>query len=85
MLVSSFNLSQSFNYTPNILYKKRFKSINGVQCTSSYITKHGYTPTTNKVSSHHPWSNSESSSWIIEDQAFSPSYDLAPPPSPARQ
>ncbi len=25
MLVSSFNLSQSFNYTPYLLYKKRFK------------------------------------------------------------
>ncbi len=26
MLVSSFNLSQSFNYTPYLFYKKRFKS-----------------------------------------------------------
>jgi len=26
MLVSSFNLSQSFNYTPHLFYKKRFKS-----------------------------------------------------------
>ncbi len=26
MLVSSFNLSQSFNYTPDLFYKKRFKS-----------------------------------------------------------
>jgi hypothetical protein len=26
MLVSSFNLWQSFNYTPYLLYKKRFKS-----------------------------------------------------------
>ena len=26
MLVSSFNLSQSFNYTPYLIYKKRFKS-----------------------------------------------------------
>jgi hypothetical protein len=25
----------------------------------------------------------ESSEWFIEDQAFSPSYDLAPPPSPS--
>jgi hypothetical protein len=26
MLVSSFNLSQSFNYMPYLFYKKRFKS-----------------------------------------------------------
>ncbi len=26
MLVSSFNLSQSFNYTPHLFYKKPFKS-----------------------------------------------------------
>ncbi len=26
MLVSSFNLSQSFNYTPYLFYKKRLKS-----------------------------------------------------------
>ncbi len=26
MLVSSFNLSQSFNYTPYLFYKKQFKS-----------------------------------------------------------
>ncbi len=26
MLVSSFNLSQSFNYTPYLFYKKLFKS-----------------------------------------------------------
>jgi hypothetical protein len=26
MLVSGFNLSQSFNYTPYLFYKKRFKS-----------------------------------------------------------
>jgi hypothetical protein len=26
MLVSSFNLSQSFTYTPYLFYKKRFKS-----------------------------------------------------------
>ncbi len=26
MLISSFDLSQSFNYTPYLIYKKRFKS-----------------------------------------------------------
>jgi len=26
MLVSSFNLSQSYNYTPHLFYKKRFKT-----------------------------------------------------------
>ncbi len=26
MLVSSFNLSQSFKYTPHLFYKKRFKT-----------------------------------------------------------
>jgi hypothetical protein len=33
MLNSSFNLSQSFNYTSYIFYKKRFKSEINSYCT----------------------------------------------------
>ena len=33
MMVSSFNLSQSFNYAPYLFYKKRFKSEINCFCT----------------------------------------------------
>jgi hypothetical protein len=37
MLVSSFNLSQSFNYTPYLFFKKAFKSEINSFCIWTYV------------------------------------------------
>ncbi len=67
MLVSSCNLSQSFNYASYLFLKKRFKS--EVNCFCIRTQDNGMT-------------TSESIEWLIEEQAFSPSFDMAPPPLP---
>ncbi len=40
MLVSSFNLSQSFNYTSYLFYKKRFKSEINSFCIWTQISQY---------------------------------------------
>jgi hypothetical protein len=44
MLVSSFNLSQSFNYTPFLFYSKRFKSEINSFCILTQIRRRGKEP-----------------------------------------
>ncbi len=50
MLFSSFNLSQSFNYTPFLFYKKRFKSE-----INSFCSVYGPQPNFVHIYSYNLW------------------------------
>jgi hypothetical protein len=68
-LVSRFNVLKSFNYTPNLFYKKLFKSEINSFCIWTQVCK--------SLSSEESWGSSE------EGYQYRARYTLPPPPEAA--